>query len=116
MITLHYADNATLERMGGPIPRRTVRAILAVQDGEKIVGTAGVYAESSRAVMYAELSPEVLADKRNIVRGIRMLKSICSRQRIPVYSLADPEIQGSSTLLEHIGFKHLTGDVYQWQP
>lgn len=116
MITLHYATEQLFEEYGMAKPGKTVRAIIGVKDSEKVIGTVGVYADQHRAVLYADLTDELRKDKRAIVRGIRMMKTLLTRYRMPVHSLADPDIPGSRQLLEHIGFQNLTGDLYQWQP
>lgn len=116
MITLHYASAALLAQYGLPVPGRTARTIVAVKDDTEVVGTAGVYTDHHRAVMYADLSDTVRSDKRSMVKAIRMLRPMVERMKMPVHALADPDIPHSAVLLEHIGFKHLTGELYQWQP
>lgn len=107
------ATEAMLERFSQPA--KTVRAIAAVR-GEEVLGVAGIYPSHAGWVMFAEFKDDIRADKRVMVRGIRALAAMVKRRNMAVAALADPEIQGSSTLLEHMGFQPAYGDVFVWQP
>lgn len=102
-----------LERCGG-VPAKTVRAVAAVR-GAEVIGVAGVYSSEAGWVMFADLTDELRADKRAIVRGIRAVLELVRRRRMVVVALADPEIRGSATLLEHIGFRRALGDAFLYE-
>ena len=48
-----------------------------------------------------------------MIRGIRAVMEMVGN--LPVHALADPEIEGSERLLEHMGFKRLQDRIYEWQ-
>jgi hypothetical protein len=111
-MTIVPATRELLERFYGEAPARTQKAVVAI-DGERVVGVAGLYVDDERQVMFADLTDEVRHDKRTVIKGIREVMKLASH-RMPVHSLADPEIEGSDTLLLHMGFTPLEGRVYQW--
>lgn len=102
-----------LKRFYGEAPKRTQKAVVALA-GERVVGVAGVYVDEERQVMFSDLTDELRRDKRTVIRGIRAVMQLASA-KMPVHALADPQIEGSETLLEHMGFKPLEGRVYEWQ-
>lgn len=104
-----------LQRFYGEKPTRSQRAIVALKD-ERIVGVAGIYTDQERTVMFSQMTDECRKDKRTLVKGIRAVMSIAKARAMPVHALADPGIEGSEKLLEHMGFEHLKDGIYQWQP
>lgn len=113
MIRIELATAETLARSGADLLGKTVRAVIAVREDGEIVGVGGVYVDGHRQVMFADLSDALRADKRALIRAVRMLQALAAKVRAPVHSIADPLIPGSRTLLEHIGFKPLAGDLYR---
>ena len=113
MITLAHATTEAVARAYPKRPQQTMRAILAM-DEDRVLGIAGVYQQDANLVMFANLSPELLEQKRTIVRGIRLLMKLATRARLPIVALADPEIDGSDRLLEHMGFTLARGRIYTW--
>lgn len=107
------ATAALLERFYGFVPKRSQRAMVAVKD-ERVIGVAGVYTDDERLVMFTDLTDELRHDKRTMVRGIREVMKLATRRDLPVYAWADPEIEGSERLLDHVGFEHIRDRVYRW--
>jgi hypothetical protein len=93
----------------------TCRALVAV-DGNDIVGVAGIYHRVDGLVMFAELGPEVLKQPRLIIKAYRKLLDWVRESRLPVHSVADETIPNSAKFLEHIGFKCLYDNIYEWVP
>lgn len=116
MITILPATPELMARSPVGKPPWTVQAVVGVAEDGDVVGVAGVYPAQFRLVMFADMLPAMRADKRALVRGIRMLMGMVKPKRIPIQAVADPAIEGSATLLKHLGFEHRTGDVYQWLP
>ena len=102
-----------LHRFYGEAPKRSQRAVVAL-DGERVVGVAGVYVDDERWVMFSDLTEELRKDKRTIIKGIRAVMKMTQGRDLPVHALADPEIEGSEVLLEHMGFRPITDRIYQW--
>lgn len=103
-----------LRRFYGDAPRRSQKAVVAL-DGDKVAGVAGVYVDDERLVMFSEMSDEVRANKRLMVKGIRAVLKLVERDGLPVHALADQEIEGSDKLLLHMGFTHLQDRIYEWR-
>lgn len=115
MVRIVPATMELLERFYGEKPVRSQRAIVALKD-ERIIGVAGIYTDTERSVMFSQMSEECRKDKRAVVRGIRAVMALAKARAMPVHALADPGIEGSEKLLEHMGFEHLRDGIYQWQP
>ena len=92
----------------------TVRALCAVE-GDRVLGAAGIYSRPDGLVMFSDVDPEVWARPRLIVRAYRQLLEWAKETRLPVHTLCDPEIEAAKRFLEHLGFKPLCGDIYQWK-
>lgn len=114
MITILPATPALLERTRVGKPAKTMRCLVAVDETDKVLAVAGMYADGHRIVLFADLSDTLRQNKRALVKGWRALMSIAVKKNAPVHAVADPEIPGSRALLEHMGFERLTGDLYQW--
>lgn len=114
MIRILPATPALLERTRVGRPARTMRCLVALDDADQVLAVAGMYADGHRLVLFADLSDTLRQNKRALVRGWRALMGIAVKKNAPVHAVADPAIPGSRTLLEHMGFQHLTGDLYQW--
>ena len=99
-------------RFYGEPQKRTARA-MAVVCGEEIIGIAGVASEAGTMVLFSELTDDLRRDKRSLVKLIRAVTPMMEGRT--VYSIADPEIEGSDILLEHMGFTKCRDEVYQWQ-
>ena len=92
-----------------------MRALVAVDtETEEAVGLCAIYPDGHRLCMLADISDQLRKDKRALIRGYRAVMAMATSKNTPVHALADPEIAGSAALLKHLGFKHLTGDLYQW--
>ena len=103
-----------MQRFYGRTPARTSQAVVAVQ-GDRVLGVAGVYFENGYAVAFTELSDEIRANKRLIVRGYRALLPFLRAARLPVVALCDPLIAGSERLLLHYNFEPRAQGVWQWE-
>lgn len=115
MIQIHNATPELLARTRLPNPQRTIRGLVAIDsDTNEPVGLVAMYADGHRMVMLADLSDQIRQDKRTLVRGYRAILAMAAKHKAPVHAIADPDIPGSAALLEHMGFEHLNGDLYQW--
>ena len=88
----------------GEIPKKTMRSVVAIHNG-KPVAVAGVTPIPQGYALFSDMSDEFRKHKsfkRTLIKGYRMLLS--SLPDVKIYSHADPEIEGSETLLKHLGF------------
>lgn len=103
-----------LTRFYGHPPKRTMRAVAAVR-GERVIGIAGIYPDGHRQVMFSELTDEIRADRRAIVRGIRAVTELARARGTAVHARA-AEVDGAERMLEHIGFVKVHPEVFVWKP
>ena len=96
------------QSLRGSLPPRTVRAYTVVRDGAPL-GIAGVYKEGVSTVLFSELTDELRADKRSLVKLKRAVLPMLKRG---ILSYADPAISGSEVLLEHLGFTEREGRIW----
>lgn len=106
-----------------PMPR-TLRALAVVED-EKVLGVTGFYPENGHLVWVGHMTDEARAEmnrdkftyyKLALVQCAKQIMAMAAERRLPVYAHADPDIQGSDTLLKHLGFTHAFGGIYNWSP
>lgn len=106
-------DRAILERFKSIRLVKTIRAVAAVR-GEEVLGVAGLYCDGTWTRMFSALTDDLRRDRRGLVKISRAVMEL-ARPRAPVYADADPEIEGSRKLLEHLGFKPVRGNLYVWE-
>lgn len=110
------ATQAMLEQASGRPVRHTTRA-LAVVEGDRLLGVAGVYADRGRMVMFANTLAPMRAHKRAVIRVYRTLFKWARERGWMVHAQACPTIEGSDILLEHLGFRHVPQvGLYVWNP
>lgn len=116
MSELVHATQAMIEQASGQPMRRSTRAV-AVIEGERLLGVAGIYRDGERFVMFANTLEPMKDHKRIVVRAYRTLFTWCRARGLPVVAAACPAIAGSEILLEHLGFRHVPPhDLYVWTP
>ena len=114
MVEIRPATQELLRAFSGEDHRRTVRALVALEDGE-VIGAAGLYVDPERLVCFAKLTERMRKHPRAIVRAAKRLLEM-ARGRAPVHAMADPQIEGSVKLLERLGFEKFPGtEVYVWR-
>lgn len=113
MINIVPATRQMIEHLDNSLSK-SVHAFAAV-DGDRVLGITGVYITNRSWVIFSTLTDELRQNKRIIIKGYRMIMDVVKRRKMPVYSLACPNIEGSAKLLEHIGFTRLTGDLFVWR-
>jgi len=114
MMRIVPATPELLERTRVGKPPMSMRALVGLDEHDNVVAVAGMYPAGHRMVLFADLTDQLRGNKRDLIRGIRALMELAAKRNAPVHALADPEIEGSRALLEHMGFKNLTGDLYAW--
>lgn len=109
---LRPASKADVIALNGKSFNASFRGIAAEIDG-KVVGIAGVMHTSSLQ-FFSQFSDELRKYPKSLIMAARMMREILDQYSSPVYSIADESIDSSSRFLEHIGFEHYEGRVYQW--
>ena len=95
-------NSEILRRFYGKDQTPTIRGIAALQDNN-IIGVAGIFRMEFGWMLFSDMTPEFLKDKRAIVMSIRALRKLIDSVRLPVYAKADENAEGADTLIEHVG-------------
>lgn len=110
---------ATRDHFGGfadgPL-RKTCRAFSVVED-ERVLAIAGYYLENGCAVIFAGIKPEAkerAGYARAVLRYGRELMREVEALGVPVNAEADSKVEGSATLLKHLGFQPAYKEVWLW--
>lgn len=93
---------------------RTVRAFAMVR-GDQVLGSIGAFLETGTYVVYSDVTPDGWKDTRNVLRLWRKVLEAIKDRGIPIQANADPEYEASERFLEHIGFRRLIGQTFEWQ-
>lgn len=119
MINIRPASMSDMLDFYGHGPKRTQRSFAVVED-EQIIAIAGIYIDTSRLVLFSDISEAVDKNeyryRRAFIRFFRKLTEIVRGYNLPVQAVADPGIPRSCELLRHMGFKEIIDGIYQWQP
>lgn len=106
------ATTELLREFYGRTPPRSCRAIVVLRD-ERPVAVGGVYLDGARFVFYGDGMDYLREHKKTLVASAKIAAELAKQVGGRVQSLADPSVPGSGRLLEHLGFEHLSGDVYE---
>lgn len=96
----------------------TVRGI-AVLDGEKVMGIAGIFPDQGRLVLFSEFSKDARAllgerkQCRVLIRACRQILTLAKQWKMPIHAVPDMSVYGSVNLLNHLGFKPLYKNTYE---
>lgn len=116
VISVVPATQDHIERALGGTLKHSAEAIALLREDGEVVGCAGIFPESSRLVIFSQLTEEARADKRAIIKGYRHLLRIADTRNLPLHARPDPDIEASERFLSHMGFRKLTGDCWERQP
>lgn len=100
------ATQTLLEQATGRPLQKSARAI-AVVDGERLLGVAGIYRDRDRTVMFANPLEPMREHKRILVRACRIVMHWAKERGLPIHAQANPTLAGSCVLLEHLGFRRV---------
>ena len=98
---------------GRPLPF-TVRGFAGVLD-EEVIGVAGImFARPPQA--FCKFTIELKPYRRELIRGIRMLRKLLNEQAVPVYATPDEDAKETADgFLKFVGFKATEQmGVYVW--
>lgn len=103
MIEIRPATQKDAEAFYGKKPLKSMRAIVAVLDGEPI-GIGGVFREDHMHVVFSEMKPEMRKYKKAILKVSYMVYDIMKRYNV-VYAVANKEEKTAPRLITHFGFR-----------
>lgn len=103
------ATKELFKRVYGVEPRKTVRAFVAVKDGEPI-GLLGLTLDADGLAVSGFITDELRKDRRALVRLARELDKWGKDKS--VVAVASLSIEASGRFLEHFGFTRIHDNVY----
>jgi hypothetical protein len=103
MVEIRPATQKDAEAFYGKKPIKSMRAYVAVLDGEPI-GIGGVFRDSDAFVAFSEMKPEMRKYPKDIVRGYRMIFDIIKKYNV-VYAIANKQENNARKLITKLGFK-----------
>lgn len=119
MVNIRVATDEDIVKFYGKRPSHSMRAIVGELDGE-IIGIAGIFFNGVCIVVFSEILPAARAYPFGIYKVARRIKDMLVQKSLPAVAIADPKVEGSCALLEHLGFYYIasshSGDIYQWMP
>ena len=117
MVELRESTSDDIVALFGCRHKYSMRGITAVIDGVP-AGIAGIYYDGTQIVAFSRINPELRVFPFAIYKAARMVAKMIDKSQGPIYAVADPNINGSAELLEHLGFDHIgpcsSGEVYKW--
>jgi len=105
----------------GKTPEVSQKAVAAVRDGE-VLGVAGIYRYKTRSILFSTIRPDVLENmdrfdyRKAFVKCMYKTLEYARQSRLPVISIANPDIPGACKLLERVGLTKINEGVYEWTP
>ena len=117
MITLLPATAAHVLALYGKSLPVTIFGIAGVE-GERVLGMGAIYAEDGNMVLTCRIAEEARADLRShtraLLHGARALLAEATKARLPVRCVADRRYPRAVELLEHLGFRRIDKDLFEW--
>lgn len=110
-VELRPATRDDLIRFFGHAPEFTMRAIVAVKD-ERPIGVTGVVVTQDCAAVFSDISDELLAHKKTIVRAAKQIIGVARQFHLPICITSDEH--SSQAFLQHLGFEPVGEGVYRW--
>jgi len=100
------ATRALAEAFYGAAPPFSFRGWVCLIDGTP-AGVCGLYEQGGHRVAFSDIAPAYRDRRKDIVRGIRLVRGAIEASPIPVYAKANPEEPGAEALLTRLGFEPL---------
>ena len=98
---------------GEDMPRSA--RVLAAVDDDRVLGIGGIYPDTARQVAFMDISDELRAHPRVLIRASRLVMQWVRDAKMPTHALCDEEIKRAAEFLEYLGFRRLYRGVFAWQ-
>lgn len=96
----------------------TVHAFAGLED-DRVLLLGAIYPEAGRAILTFKADEVARENMRThaktILKAARRLLAIAEGWKLPVQTVVDQQFPRARELVEHLGFRHLEKDTYQWQ-
>lgn len=118
MVKTVPATAAHITAIYGEPLRQTVHGFAGIEgDAVRLLGA--IYAENGRVILTFKADDVARENMREhaktILKGARRLLAIAEQWRLPVQTVVDEQYPRARELVEHLGFRRLEKDIYQWQ-
>lgn len=112
MISFRYATSADIDRFYGERPRPTMRAVVAMMDGEPM-GVIGLAKRGEVLHAFSEYKPQIATHLKcmTVLRMIKFAVRMFEEAKLPIYAMAESD----NGLLERLGFERVREDLYRWR-
>ena len=98
----------------------TVHGITSIEDG-RVLGFGAIFPSDGCMVLIFRLAEDArqeFSSRKSWIKtmlvGARKLLQVAAENRLPVRTVADRKYPRSVELIEHLGFRHIEKDVYEW--
>lgn len=106
------ATRELLTAFYGEPPARSMRAFVGLADGVPLA-VFGLYYDEARLVLFSDIKPEARRFKKSLVAGAFRVMDLARELGLPVHAVAGCA-DGSVRLLERLGFRLESLDLYVW--
>jgi hypothetical protein len=117
-VIIRPANGQDFYEVYGHSPARNMKAYAAELDG-KTIAVGGLYYFPEQIIAFTKIKEGYENQKVGLAKGCLKLMEMLKRINIPVFAVADPDIEGSEDLLLRCGFEYVKrcdqGEVYVWQ-
>ena len=103
MIDIRAATQKDVEAFYGGKPLKSMRAFVAVLDGQPI-GIGGIFREEHMHVVFSEMKPEMRKYKKAILKISYLVCDIMKQYNV-VYAVASKNEESATRLITHFGFR-----------
>lgn len=86
---------------------------LTVRLDDEIVGICGIL-HSQPHQAFSVITDELRQHPKAIMKASRLFKDMLNRYEQAIYAIASDKERNATGFLEHLGFNHVEGKVYQW--
>lgn len=120
MVKLRPATAADIRTLYGDPLQVTVRGFVGTDNGN-VLGIGAIFPSDGCMVLIFKLTDDArrnLKSKKAVIKsmlvGARKLLQIAAAHHLPVRTVANKKYPRSVELIEHLGFRHIEKDVYEW--
>lgn len=102
-VTIEPANIKHAKEFYGDQYTKSFKGYVALLDG-KVVGIGGISFSKNNMMLFSDIKDELRPYKRDIVKGVYILKDMVEKINYPVVAIASKEERLSEKLLDRLGF------------
>lgn len=117
MVSLRPATAADIVAVYGKPLNVSTYGITGTEGGQ-VLGVGAIFPSDGCWLIVCNLRAPVRSGimkySKALLRAARQLQALAARHHMPMRAVLDPQQPRAAALLEHLGFRHLDKDVYEW--